>query len=99
MVTISAITSAAVDAYCAERSVTQVTSGRGLNVNVQRGKDGALVESPSELIHGLNQAEAEKAPFAHADHYFNLCVSLLGGILASGSAVGVMTTIGVAGEM
>ncbi|TVT68223.1 MAG: hypothetical protein FHP92_20275 [Denitromonas halophila] len=71
----SAITSAAVDAYCAGKQVIQIPDGRGLNANALRGLAGTwLVAGPSELAAALQEAPACEA--VTAAPYFCLDASL-----------------------
>jgi len=72
----SAITSAAVDAYCTDKQVIQIPDGRGLNANPLRGLVGVrLAVTPTDLANALQEnvdgnAVATKAP------YFRLDISL-----------------------
>jgi surface carbohydrate biosynthesis protein (TIGR04326 family) len=64
----SAITSAAVDAYCAGKRVIQIPDGGGLNANALRGLEGAcLATTPNDLsdaLHGrLAGASGASAPY------------------------------------
>lgn len=57
IVVTSAITSAAVDAYCAGKQVIQIPDGRGLNANALRGLAGVrLAASPFDLASALQES-------------------------------------------
>lgn len=98
----SAITSAAVDAYCAGRPVIQVASGRGLNANALRGVDGvALVATPAELADALTHAVSAQAPRTRSEHYFHLDSALPGwmNMLRRGRSPDVTPTAGRPGDI
>lgn len=91
IVVTSAITSAAVDAYCAGKQVIQIPDEHGVNANALRGLAGArLVSSPSDLAGALQAALAGDA-VAVAEPYFNLDPSLRAWRKALGAGQDVQT--------
>lgn len=66
-------TSAAVDAYCAGKSVVTILDGNGLNLSPLKGSKGvSFVSSPKELATELNKIYHMKEITGQKEGYFNL---------------------------
>uniref|UniRef100_UPI00404813D8 TIGR04326 family surface carbohydrate biosynthesis protein n=1 Tax=Rheinheimera sp. TaxID=1869214 RepID=UPI00404813D8 len=75
----SAVTSAAVDAYCASLPVISVLDPVTLNMSPLRGCKGVrFVESSAELAYALNEAVIPSGTESQAALFFNLDTRLLG---------------------
>ena len=71
----SSVTSAAVDAYCAGKSVITILDGRGLNLSPLRGVGGVyFVSSAKELAGAINGAEVNE--LGQRGDYFYLDIGL-----------------------
>ena len=71
----SSVTSAAVDAYCAGKSVITILDGRSLNLSPLRGVDGVyFLSSAKELAVAINGAEVNE--LGQREDYFYLDMEL-----------------------
>lgn len=96
----SAITSAAVDAYCAGKQVIQIPDERGLNANALRGLAGVrLATTSADLVSALKEDGHSNAA-ATAVPYFWLDASLQGWLrlLGTGQEALASPSLSVSGD-